>query len=171
MALDFERYVQGLDDVSWQLLEELQQNARLSYSELGRRVGLTAPAVAERIRRMEEAGIIAGYRLELNQEKIGRPLLAFIRLATDQANCAQFGASAARDFPEVLECHRITGGDSYIVKVAVRSVQHLEDLLNRLMPYGQTVTSIVLSTPVRHRVLGPAEAEAPQEDVGLRAAV
>src|SRR5438128_1096494 len=131
IALDYSRDERPLDGVSWQLLEELQENARLSYSELGRRVGLTAPAVAERMRRMEEAGIISGYRVELNQEKIGRPLLAFIRLATDRANCAQFGAVAARELPEVLECHRVTGGDSYIAKVAVRSVQHLEDMLNR----------------------------------------
>ena len=114
-----------LDDVGWQILCELQENARVSYSELGRRVGLTAPAVAERVKRMEDAGIIAGYRLDLNLEKIGLPMQAYVRLETDQHMCQRFG-SVARDFPEILECHRVTGGDSYIVKVAVSSVRTRE---------------------------------------------
>jgi len=143
-----------LDDVNWRILGELQQNARVSYSELGRRVGLTAPAVAERIRRMEDTGIIEGYRTELNLERIGLPILALIRVATSEGACAQFGA-VARDIPEVLECRRVTGGDSYVMKVAVTSVQHLETLLDRLTQYGQTVTSIVLSSPVTHRVVAP----------------
>jgi Lrp/AsnC family leucine-responsive transcriptional regulator len=153
IALDSDRL---LDDVSWQILTELQENARLSYTELGRRVGLTAPAVAERVRRMEEMDIITGYRVELNLEKTGLPLVAFIRIATDERMCFQFGG-AAREIPEILECHRVTGGDSYIVKVAVSSVRHLERLLDRFMAYGQTVTSIVLSSPVTNRVVAPSE--------------
>jgi Lrp/AsnC family leucine-responsive transcriptional regulator len=145
-----------LDDVAWRLLAELQANARISFSELGRRVGLSAPAVAERVRRMEEAGIIAGYHVELNLEKLGFPLQAIIRVATDERQCQAFGP-LARDIPEVLECHRVTGGDSYICKVAVGSVRHLEQLLDRLMAYGQTVTSVVLSSPVTHRVVTLAE--------------
>src|SRR5579884_2782480 len=137
MTLEFEGV---LDDINWRILQELQENGRLSFSELGRRIGLTPPAVAERVRRMEEAGIIEGYRAVLNLEKIGIPLTALIRIATDERMCSQFGA-IAKDIPEVLECCRVTGGDSYIVKVAVTSVRHLEDLLDRLMPYGQTVTS------------------------------
>lgn len=142
----------GIDDVNWQILGALQQDARLSYSELGRRVGLTAPAVAERVRRLEEAGVIEGYHARLNPEKVGVPLLALVRIACSERMCQEFG-NVARDIPEVLECCRVTGGDSYIAKVAVTSVQHLEGLLDRLMPYGQTVTSIVLSTPVTHRVI------------------
>jgi Lrp/AsnC family leucine-responsive transcriptional regulator len=149
--LDFENI---LDDVNWKIVGELQQNGRLSYSELGRRVGLTSPAVAERIHRMEEAGIIEGYRAVLNLERVGLPLLALIRIACDEHMCAQFG-TIAKDIPEVLECCRVTGGDSYIAKVAVTSVRHLEELLDRLMPYGQTVTSLVLSSPVTHRVIEP----------------
>jgi len=147
----------GLDDVSWQILRELQDSARLSYSELGRRVGLTPPAVAERVRRLEEAGIIRGYRTEVDLERIGLPLIAFIRIATAEHSVVQFG-TIAKDLPEVLECHRVTGDDSYITKVAVSSVRHLETLLNRLHPYGKTVTSIVLSSPVTHRVIGTPEA-------------
>src|SRR6266852_1986704 len=134
----------------------MQENARVSYSELGRRVGLTAPAVAERVKRMEEAGIIQGYRVDLNLEKIGVPMQAYVRLATDERMCLRFGG-IARDFPEILECHRVTGGDSYIMKVAVASVRHLELLLDRLMQYGNTVTSMVLSTTVTNRVIAPSE--------------
>jgi Lrp/AsnC family leucine-responsive transcriptional regulator len=145
-----------LDEVGWQILCELQENARISYTELGRRVGLTAPAVAERVRRMEEMGIIEGYRVNLNLEKIGLPMQAYIRLAAQEGMCLRFG-SIARDIPEVLECHRVTGGDSYILKVAVSSVGHLENLLNRLTPYGNTVTSLILSTPVAGRAIAPSE--------------
>jgi Lrp/AsnC family leucine-responsive transcriptional regulator len=146
----------ALDDVGWQILCELQDNARVSYSELGRRVGLTAPAVAERVKRMEDAGIVEGYRVNLNLEKIGLPMQAYIRIATDERMCLRFGG-IAREVPEVLECHRVTGGDSYILKVAVSSVSHLENLLNRLSPYGQTVTSLILSTTVANRVISPSE--------------
>jgi Lrp/AsnC family transcriptional regulator, leucine-responsive regulatory protein len=151
-----------LDEVNWQILRELQEDARLSYSELGRRIGLTAPAVAERVKRLEEAGVIAGYRLDLNLEKVGYPLLVFVRIATDEKMCMQFGA-IAKQFPEVLECHRVTGGDSYIVQVAVSSVRHLELLLDRLLPYGETVTSVVLSSTVTKRIVGPPEPEGARE--------
>jgi Lrp/AsnC family leucine-responsive transcriptional regulator len=145
-----------LDEVGWQILSELQDNARISYSELGRRVGLTAPAVAERVKRMEDAGVIEGYRVNLNLEKIGLPMQAYIRIATTDQMCLRFGG-IARDFPEILECHRVTGGDSYILKVAVASVSHLESLLNRLLPYGNTVTSLILSTSIANRAIAPAE--------------
>lgn len=90
-----------LDDVNWRILSELQQNARLSYSELGRRVGLTPPAVAERIHRMEEAGIIEGYHAVLNLEQVGLPLLALIRIACSERNCQTFGI-LAKDIPEKI---------------------------------------------------------------------
>lgn len=144
----------ALDAVGWKILRELQQNARIPFSELGRRVGLTAPAVAERIKRMEDAGIITGYRVELNTERLGLPLTAFIRVMPREGNCARV-IELARSIPEVMECHRVTGAECSIVKVAARSVQHLESIIDSLMPAGETVTSIVLSTPVAHRVVGP----------------
>jgi Lrp/AsnC family leucine-responsive transcriptional regulator len=156
-----------LDDVAWQILCELQENARISYTELGRRVGLTAPAVAERVRRMEEARIIEGYRVNLNLEKIGLPMQAYIRIATLEGTCLRFG-SIAREFPEILECHRVTGGDSYILKVAVSSVSHLEILLNRLAPHGNTVTSLILSTAVANRAISPSEPMPQREMVEAR---
>jgi Lrp/AsnC family transcriptional regulator, leucine-responsive regulatory protein len=133
----------ALDDLDWGILGELQGNARITFSELGRRVSLTPPAVAERVRRMEDAGVITGYRVELDHTKVGLPILAFVRLR------------AAGDV--ILECHRITGEDSYIVKVAVRSVEHLERLVDSLMPYAETVTSLVFSSPVRTRTIGPPD--------------
>jgi Lrp/AsnC family transcriptional regulator, leucine-responsive regulatory protein len=143
-----------LDSVGWAILTELQNNARLSFSELGRRVGMTPPAVAERVRRLEDAGIISGYRLEINVEKLGLALLAFVRLAVRGAGSSEIGA-AVRDMPEVLECHHITGEDCYILKIAVPSVHHLEGMLERLLRFGNTTTSIVISSPVTRRTIGP----------------
>jgi Lrp/AsnC family leucine-responsive transcriptional regulator len=153
MTLDPEARI---DRVDWQLLIELQQNARLSYTELGRRVGLTAPAVAERIRRMEEAGIVEGYRVELNMGKLGRPLRALIRLAAGSAKSPDLLREIIR-FPEVLECHLVTGEDRYILKVAVDSAQHLDRFIERMGAYGKTVTYIILSSPLTNRVVTPAD--------------
>jgi len=139
-----------LDETGWHILEELQQNGRLSFAELGRRVGLTLPAVAERVRKMEDAGIITGFRTEVNPAKIGLPIAAFIRISVVGDVFARI-AKAVRDMPEVLECHRGTGADSFTLKVAVESVQHLERLIDKLTPFGTTSTSIVLSTLVRSR--------------------
>ncbi len=145
-----------LDGVGWRILQELQQDARLSYAELGRRVGLTLPAVAERVRRMEDAGIIRGYRVRLNREKLGLPITAYIRVATENEVKGAHLASLARELPEVLECHRITGDDSYIMRVAVTSVQHLEMILSKITIHGQPTTSIILSSPVTHKVVSPS---------------
>lgn len=139
-----------LDGTGWQILEELQQNGRMSFAELGRRVGLTLPAAAERVRKMEDAGIISGFRAEVNPAKIGLPIAAFIRISVVGDVFARI-AKAVRDMPEVLECHRGTGADSFTLKVAVESVQHLERLIDKLTPFGTTSTSIVLSTLVKHR--------------------
>ena len=143
-----------LDKISLNLLRELQADARLSYAELGRRVGLTTPAVAERVKRLEEAKIILGYRAEIDPAKIGLPIIAFIRMSIVGVDFAQI-VRVAEDSEEVLECHRGTGGDSFILKVAVADVAHLQRTIDKLMPYGVTTTSIVLSSPVQNRVLLP----------------
>jgi Lrp/AsnC family leucine-responsive transcriptional regulator len=158
-----------LDDIGWALLEELQVNARLSFSELGRRVGLTPPAVADRVRRMEEAGIIRGYRLELDHARVGLPLTAVIRVTHRGVNCLELGRIVS-EYPEVLECHRITGAESYVMKVALRSVEHLQQLIDRLMPHGETVTSIVLSSPVTHRSIERDLAQDAEEPMAAVAA-
>jgi len=145
-----------LDAVDWRILRALQENARVSFSDLGRLTALTPPAAAERVRRLEASGVIAGYRAELDLAALHLPIVAFVRVATSgQEKSVQF-TTLARRLPEVLECHRVTGQESYIAKVAVPSVRELEAILERLTAYGQPTTSIVLSSPVRHRVIDPA---------------
>lgn len=139
-----------LDQIGWKLLHELQVNGRLSYAELGRRVGLTTPAVVERVKRMEEAGIIVGYHADIDPTKVGMPITAFIRMSVVGDVFTKITA-VMKGSPEVVECHRGTGADSFIMKVHVRSVEHLESLIDRLTPFGTTSTSIVLSSPVQRR--------------------
>lgn len=141
-----------LDATNWHILALLQDDARLSYNELGRRVGLTPPAVAERVRRLEEAGIIAGYHAAVRTEKVGLPITAIVRVNAAGGKCSAV-AGVSTTMPEILECHRVTGSDSYVLKVAVASVAHLEALLDRLTPYGSLTTSVVLSSPVTRRVI------------------
>lgn len=143
-----------LDGVGWKLLTLLQENARRSFSELGREVGLTAPAVAERVRRLEEAGLITGYHAAVRWERAGWPITALIRLSGIASEAPQVAALVAGT-PEVLECHRVTGEDSYILTVVAVSTQHLEQIVDRLIPYGRVTTSLVLSSPVRRRTIGP----------------
>jgi len=146
-----------LDQIGWNLLHELQLNGRLSYAELGRRVGLTTPAVVERVKRMEEAGIINGYHADINPLSVGMPITAFIRMSV-VGDVFTRVTTAIKSMPEIVECHRGTGADSFIMKVHVRSVEHLESLIDRLTPYGTTSTSIVLSSPVKTREIErPAE--------------
>ncbi len=165
MALEIEKL---LDETGWQLLHALQENARLSYSELGQRVGLSSPAVAERIRRMEDAGIITGYRVEINTARVGYPITAFIRMSIKGERCTRFSASA-QEIPEILECYRVTGSDSLVMKVMVSSVEHLETLLDRLSMHGDLITSIVLSTPVTRRIIRPIAdyADAERSDIAV----
>lgn len=153
----FETNGSGLDPIDWRILEELQQDGRLSYTELGRRVALTAPAVAERVRRLEESGVIRGFHADVEPSGLGYPIIAFVRWTSSGPDCSHLG-EVAKEIPEIVECHRITGETSYIVKILARSVGHLEQLIDGLMPYGSTVTSIVLSSPVEHRPIGSVDA-------------
>ena len=150
MTLETEKL---LDSTGWQLLQALQQDARLSYTQLGQRVGLTAPAVAERVRKMEDAGIISGYHAEVNRAKIGFPITAIIRMSTFSGE--RCSAAFTQGVPEVLECYRVTGSDSLIMKVMAASVEHLEALIDQLSAHGQLTTSMVLSAPVMRRVVTP----------------
>ncbi len=141
-----------LDEVGWQLLRLLQEHARLSFKELGQRVGLSASSVAERIHRMEEAEILLGYHAEINLEKVGFPVMAFIRMSTPGQNSTRI-AMLLRDMPEVLECYRLTGSEAFIMKVCVSSVKRLEILIDHLSQYGQPTTSLVLSIPLKRRII------------------
>ena len=151
-----------LDDIGRQILRALQEDARISFSELGRRVGLSSPAVAERVRRMEEGGIIQGYRALVSYERLGFPITAFIRVSTPASRMHEADLIAEK-IPEVLECHHLTGTDCLILKVVVSSVGHLEEVINQMGHYGQTTTSIVLSSPVTSRILEPAILEASEK--------
>jgi Lrp/AsnC family leucine-responsive transcriptional regulator len=140
------------DDIDRRILNELQLDARISYAELGRRVGLTTPAVIERVRKLEDSGIVTGYRVEIDPSKVGLPITAFIRMSIGGVDYSHI-IEVAEKSNEVLECHRGTGGDSFIMKVVVSSVEHLQEVIDRLTPYGITTTTIVLSSPVKGRVI------------------
>ncbi len=143
-----------IDEIDWKILIELQQDARISYAELGRRIGLTTPAIIERIHKLEDAGIITGYRVEIDTAKVGLPVTAFIRMSITGVDYSHI-IDVVKEAKEVLECHRGTGGDSFIVKVAVESVEQLQTIIDKLTPYGITTTAIVLSSPVKRRVIEP----------------
>jgi Lrp/AsnC family leucine-responsive transcriptional regulator len=140
----------ALDATNRRLLEELQADARLSLAELGRRIGLSSPAVAERLARLERDGVIAGYHAVVDPRALGYALSAVIRIRPAPLQLPKV-AELARQSPEVVECHRITGDDCYFMKAHVRDVQHLEELIDQFTPYGQTTTSIVQSSPVPGR--------------------
>jgi Lrp/AsnC family leucine-responsive transcriptional regulator len=141
-----------LDETDLQLLTELQADGRLSLAELGRRVGLSSPAVAERIQRLEREEVILGYHAQLNPRALGMSLSVIIRVRPAPRQLHQVG-ELARNTPEVVDCRRITGEDCYIMTAHVRSVEHLEEVIDRFAAYGQTTTSIVQSAPVPSRGL------------------
>lgn len=143
-----------LDQIDCKILKHLQEDGRISYAALGRLVGLTTPAVIERVRKLEDARIITGYRAEIDTAKVGLPITAFVRMSISGVDYSHI-IEVAGESTEVLECHRGTGGDSFIMKVAVSSVEHLQNLIDRLTPYGITTTSIVLSSPVKSRIVEP----------------
>ena len=142
-----------LDETNLALLSELQSDARLTLAELGRRVGLSSPAVAERLQRLEETGVIGGYRAIVDPRAVGYALGAVLRIRPAPRQIPKVAEVAERT-PEVVECHRITGEDCFFVKAHVRSVEHLEEVIDRFAAYGQTTTSIMQSSPVPVR--GPA---------------
>jgi Lrp/AsnC family leucine-responsive transcriptional regulator len=141
-----------LDRTGLKILHALQQNARISFSELGRQVALSSPAVAERVRKMEEVGIIGGYHARVEPEKVGLPIMAFVLLKTRAEKYPDI-ILLARRLPQILECHHVSGGESFIMKVIASSIPHLEDLIERLSPFGETSTLVVLSSPVVKEVL------------------
>jgi Lrp/AsnC family leucine-responsive transcriptional regulator len=141
-----------LDNVGWEILSELQHDARLSYAEIGRRVGLSAPAVMERVHRLEEAGIITGYCAQVDVTRLGLPIIAMIRVRYPGERYPQI-RKMAETCANVLECHHITGEDCMFIKVAVESMPHLESLIEGFAAYGQTTTSLVLASPVTGRVI------------------
>jgi len=140
----------GIDETNLRLLEELQGDARLTLAELGRRVGLSSPAVAERLGRLERGGVITGYRATIDPRALGLTLTVVIRVRPSPGQLRNV-AELAVETPEVVECHRITGDDCYFMRAHVRDVEHLEEVIDRFAIYGQTTSSIVQSSPVPAR--------------------
>lgn len=141
-----------LDDVNRRLLGELALDARVTVAELSRRVGLSSPAVAERLARLRESGVIKGYRTELDPRALGYTLSVVLRIRPAPRQIAKV-AELARDTPEVTECHRITGEDCYFMKLHVRDVEHLEEVIDVFTTFGSTTTSIIQSSPVPGRAV------------------
>jgi Lrp/AsnC family leucine-responsive transcriptional regulator len=139
--------VVALDETDRRLLIELQADARLSLAELGRRVGLSAPAVAERVRRLTEEGVIRGFRTDVDPRALGYALSAIVRVRPAPRQLQKV-AELARATAEVVECHRITGEDCFFLKAHVRDVEHLEDVIDRFTVFGQTTTSVMQTSPV-----------------------
>lgn len=136
-----------IDAVNRRILGELQNDPRLTMSELGRRIGMSSPAVTERVRRLEEAGVIRGYRLDLNPVALGLPIAAYIRIRPNSGQLPRI-AELAQQIPEVVECHRVTGEDCFILKVHIPAIDQLDRLLDLFLLYGSTTTTIIQSSPV-----------------------
>jgi Lrp/AsnC family leucine-responsive transcriptional regulator len=136
-----------LDPMDCKILTELQQNARVPFAEIGRQIGLSTPAVIERVRRLEESGVIEGYHARINPAKVGFTVRALVKISIAGDQLLRFAARAQK-VPEVLECHRVTGSESFILQIAATDVAHMERIIDHLMPYVATNTSIVLASPV-----------------------
>lgn len=149
-----------MDETDWRILAELQQDGRLSYKELGRRVHLSSPAVAERVRRLEAAGVIAGYGAKVDAAKAGQPLLAFLQLRCRPADCL-LRTTSREDYPEVAEIHKLSGEHCTMLKVRATSLSDLEGLIERLGAHGDLRTHIVLSTQYEGRPVERREGERP----------
>jgi len=150
-----------LDALGWKILEALQRNARMSFAELGRKIGLSTPAVAERVRRLEEAGIITGYHAGLDLAKLGVPIRVLVRLTIHGGDLqVSRTVTAIRELSEISRCHRITGAESFVIEADVVSIRHLEVLIDKLSTLGATSTSTVLSSPVQRREYHAGQIEA-----------
>jgi Lrp/AsnC family transcriptional regulator, leucine-responsive regulatory protein len=139
-----------LDDTDRRIISELTTDGRVSFAELGRRVSLSAPAVAERVQRLERAGVITGYRAEIDPRQLGYQLTAIVRIKPAPGQLPRIPELAA-DIREIGECHRITGEDCFYLKVHLRSIEELGALLDRFLVYGETTTSLINASPIPRR--------------------
>ena len=156
------RYQNGvLDDVDARIVEALRANARVSLAELSRAVGLSSPSVSERLKRLEEAGVIEGYTVRLNPAALGLPLSAWLRIRPIPGQLRKV-AQILRTLPEIVACDRITGEDCFLARAHVRSVEDLEALIDEIIPYAMTNTAIIQSSPVPER-LPPIPTRGPRD--------
>ena len=140
----------GTDLIDRKILQELSSDARLPVAELGRRIKLSPSATAERVRRLESLDLIRGYRADINLRALGFSITAFVRLTCDGSKYRPF-LKFVPTLEAVQECHHLTGGDAFLLKVILSSVEQLEDLIEKLLPYGSPTTSMVLSTPLERK--------------------
>jgi Lrp/AsnC family leucine-responsive transcriptional regulator len=136
-----------IDQINWKILDALQENARQSFTEIGRKVGLTSPAVAERVKKMEDQGVIKGYKAQVSYHKTGHQLKAVITLRAFMGRLKPF-LEKVKDFREVINCYRITGNENIIMEVVLYDQSHLEEFIDKLITYGETKTHIILSNVV-----------------------
>ena len=148
-----------LDQTDWRIIAELQRDGKLSYNQLARRVNLSSPAVAERVRRLEQSGVIAGYQARIDPARAGLPLTAFIQMRCALTRCL-LKTTTADDLPEIVEIHKLSGNFCTMLKVRVASMSHLEGLLERLGLHGEMNSHVVLSTQYEGR---PVQPPAPDE--------
>lgn len=143
----------NIDDLNWKILKCLQDNARETFADIGRKVGLTPPAVAERIKKMEDLGIIEGYNAKVSHAKVGHQLKAIITLRAFMGKLKPF-LEIVKSFKEVINCYRITGNENIVMEVVLSDQFHLEEFIDKLIQYGETRTHIVLSNVVSNAPIG-----------------
>ncbi|MEU4351030.1 Lrp/AsnC family transcriptional regulator [Streptomyces sp. NPDC023838] len=141
------------DATDWRILDALQQDGRANFAELARAVAMSPSAVTERVRRLEEAGVISGYTAVVDQERLGRGILAFVRLRYPNGNYKPFH-DLLEATPEIMEAHHVTGDDCFVIKVGARSMSHLEEISGKIGALGSVTTSVVYSSPLPRRAIG-----------------
>lgn len=147
-----------LDSINWDILSALQSNSRATFTEIGKQVGLTAPAVAERVKKMEDLGVLEGYRAKLSFAKLGYQLKAIITLRAFMGKLKPF-LNMVSNYEEVINCYRITGNENIVMEVVLRDQMHLEKFIDKLIRYGETRTHIVLSDIVADAPIKPNKLE------------
>jgi len=149
-----------IDDVSWKILEALQHNSRQPFAEIGRKIRLSTPAVAERVHRLEEAGVITGYHVALDLAKLGIPIRVMVRRTIPGGDLqVRRTVAAIKDLTEISRCHRVTGDESFVIEANLVSIRHMEALIDKLSALGATSTSTVLSSPVQRREFSARQIE------------
>ncbi|QKG84473.1 Lrp/AsnC family transcriptional regulator [Kroppenstedtia pulmonis] len=145
-----------MDDIDRRILELLQEDSRITIIHLSKKLNLSRPSVNERLRRLQENGVIQGFTARISPEKIGKSTLVIIQIGNLKIECRRF-EEMIKEETDILECHRVTGTNSYFMKAVVASTKDLESLVDRLIPFGQLNTSVVLSSPIPYRPLLPAD--------------
>ncbi|WP_129597414.1 Lrp/AsnC family transcriptional regulator [Anaerophilus nitritogenes] len=141
-----------MDIIDLKILQILQTDGRISMKDLGKTVGLTSPAVSERVKRLEERGVITGYRAMVNPQKLAKTIQAFIDISMSSDQYEKF-LTFAQTTSSIIECHHVTGGDCMTLKVIVKDMEELEFLIDEIKKVGNTKTSIILSTPIGHKII------------------